>query len=107
MSASEDVSPCGVCGLPVDDAHDRMGHDTATGRPGKRVDYVVLGKRGGIAEYQGIEDRSRIYRTDAAILAVQLGIDESALIGSLFSCWVSPAEHGVIRSDFRCISGVR
>ncbi|WP_204290318.1 hypothetical protein [Micromonospora gifhornensis] len=69
---------------------------------GGRVEYVVVGKRGGIAEFREVGD-SRIRKTDAEVLAYQLGVEQSSLLGRRFSCWVEPAEYGVIRSDFQLV----
>lgn len=46
-SASFDASACGICGQTPDARHDRDGHGA-----GRRVDYVVVGTRGGIAEFR-------------------------------------------------------
>ena len=62
---------------------------------------MVVGLRGGIAEFQLIVKPSKIYRTDAEVLAMQLGINKADLIGQRFRYRVTPAEYGVIRSDFR------
>jgi hypothetical protein len=64
----------------------------------------VTAKRGGIAEFREVDGESRVRKTDAATLAYQLGVEEVSLLGCQFSCWVAPAEFGVIRSDFRLIA---
>jgi DNA-directed RNA polymerase subunit RPC12/RpoP len=104
MKASEHAYECGICGRPLDERHAHDGQDGFAARCGKEVEYIVIGKRGGIADYQNADDASKTYRTDSAVLATQLGLEESSLVGSRFRCWVSPAEYGVIRGDFRLIS---
>jgi len=95
---------CGLCGRPLDDRHDAGGHDGAD-QAGQRVEYVVVGIRGGIAEFREADAESRVRRTDAATLALNLRVEQSSLLGRRYSCRVEPAEHGVIRSDFRLVAG--
>ncbi len=90
---------CGICGHLLDDRHGVDDHHEA-GADSKVVEYVVVGRRGGIAEFREVAGDSKVRKTDAATLAFQLGIDESALLGCRFSCLVERAEYGVIRSDF-------
>jgi hypothetical protein len=77
----------------------------------QRVDLVglskdaVAGLRGEIAHYQAAVDPSTVYRTVAAGLAMQLGTDAADLVGRRFSCWVTPAQYGVFRSDYRLVEG--
>jgi hypothetical protein len=90
---------CGICGRLSDDSHgvdDHRGLDVDS----KVVEYVVVGRRGGIAEFREAADDAKVRKTEAATLAFQLGIDESSLLGCRFSCRVERAGHGVIRSDF-------
>nr|WP_221374789.1 hypothetical protein [Actinoplanes polyasparticus] len=94
------AASCGICGNPLDDCHGVDGHSGDGGVTGKRVEYVVVGKRGGIADFRETDGDSKVRRTDAATLAFELGVDESALPGCRFSCWVERAEYGVIRSNF-------
>lgn len=104
MTAPEHANVCGLCGQPLDERHaDDTQHGVADKR-GETREYVVVGRRGGIADYQRVGDAVRTRRTDAAMLAVQLGIEESRLVGARFSCWVEPAEYGVFESDFTLIS---
>ena len=91
---------CGICGQPMTSAHSE--HVDKSGA-GKRVDYVVVGKRGGIAEFREAGTDSKIRKTDAAALAHQLGIEQLSLLGRRFSCWVELAEYGIVRSDFKLI----
>jgi hypothetical protein len=84
----------------MDGRHGADGHGGG-GEAGKRVEYVVVGKRGGLAEFREADVESRVRKTDAAMLAFQLGVEEVSLLGRRFSCWVAPAEYGVTRSDFR------
>lgn len=95
---------CGICGSPFDDHHGVDGHGRGADAAGKRVEYVVVGRRGGIADFRETDGDSKVRRTDAATLAVQLGVDESALPGCRFSCWVERAEHGVIRSGYTLVA---
>jgi hypothetical protein len=96
VNAPDRDSVCGICGQHD---HGRAG-DTAE-RPGRRIEYVVIGTRGELAHYQATGNPSKTFRTVAAGLAAQLGVPEPELVGSRFSYWVEPAEYGVIRSDFR------
>lgn len=99
MGVSPEIPKCGICGQPLEGGH---GHgDSSSSREGKRIEYVVTGQRGATVHYQAVEDPSRTYKTGATGLAEQLGIKEESLVGRNFSCWVEPAEYGVIRSDFR------
>jgi hypothetical protein len=93
------VPVCGICGRPLDGGHTDGDHTGA----GKRVEYVVVAKRGGIAEFREAGTDSKIRKTEASTLAFQLGVDELSLPGRRFSCWVEPAEYGIIRSDFQLI----
>ncbi|NBE85459.1 hypothetical protein GVV04_31895 [Micromonospora sp. NEAU-HG-1] len=86
----------------MDDRHGADGHGGAN-EAGKRVEYFVVGKRGGIAEFREADVESRVRKTDAATLAFQLGVEETSLPGRRFSCWVAPDEYGVTRSDFRIV----
>ena len=36
----------------------------------------------------------------SAVLAMQLKVELTELVGQRCSCWVAPAEYGVFRSDF-------
>ncbi|BFU41827.1 hypothetical protein KRMM14A1004_00640 [Krasilnikovia sp. MM14-A1004] len=63
----------------------------------------VVGKRGGIAEFREADGDPKVRKTDAAMLTLNLGVDESTLTERRFSCWVAPAEYGVVRSDFKLI----
>lgn len=76
------------------------GPSTETGR---RIEYVIVGLRGEIAHYQAAVNPATVYRTVAAGLAMQLGIDGAELVGRRFSCWVTPAQYGVFRSDYRLV----
>ncbi|MGK5440777.1 hypothetical protein ACSNN7_02950 [Micromonospora sp. URMC 105] len=69
------------------------------------IEYAVVGVRGGLADFRNAADPSKVHRTDAAVLAVQLEIDAADLVGQRFSCWVTPAQYGVFRSDFRRVEG--
>ncbi|MEV4818105.1 hypothetical protein [Micromonospora tulbaghiae] len=95
-NTSFDASTCGICGQPSDARHDGDGPGA-----GRRVDYVVVGTRGGIAEFREADTECRVRRTDAAVLALNLGVEEAGLPGRRFSCLVVPDEYGVTRSDFR------
>ncbi|MDX5458120.1 hypothetical protein [Micromonospora tulbaghiae] len=95
-NTSIDASTCGICGQLQDARHDRDGHGA-----GRRVEYVVVGTRGGLAEFREADAGSRLRKTDAAVLALNLGVEESGLPGRRFSCLVVPDEYGVTRSDFR------
>jgi hypothetical protein len=101
MDVSQEIPRCGICGRPLDDRHTHGESGASVSREGRRVEYVVVGQRGATASYQAAEDSSRTYKTGAAELAEQLGIEESSLVGCHFNCWVKPADYGVIRSDFR------
>jgi hypothetical protein len=98
------AASCDICGNRLDDRHGVGGHIGDSGLAGKRIDYVVVGRRGGIAEFREIDGDSKARRTDAATLAFQLGVDESVLPGCRFSCWVERAEYGVIRSGFMLLT---
>ncbi|MBM0279899.1 hypothetical protein [Micromonospora tarensis] len=104
MDASDDAGDCGICGGPLDERHAHRGSDGAAAGQGRRIEFVVIGRRGGIADYRKADDASRSYRTDAEMLALQLGVAESTLVGRRFSCWISPAEHGTFQSDHRLIA---
>ena len=101
MDLPQEIPECGICGQPLDDQHTHGKLDASASREGRRVEYIVVGQRGATASYQPVEDSSRTYKTGAAELAEQLGIEESSLVGCRFSCWVEPAEYGVIRRDFQ------
>ncbi|MBM2618767.1 hypothetical protein JIG36_24725 [Actinoplanes sp. LDG1-06] len=91
MTRHDPESLCGICGMP----------HVAEATHGERVVYFVVTKRGGVAHFREPDPEAKVRRTDAAILAFQLGVDESSLPGRWFSCWVEPAEYGVFESDFR------
>jgi hypothetical protein len=99
--AADDASRCGLCGRPTDGGHVHEWLDGPAVGAGRRIEYVIVGVRGEIARYQAAADPSTVYRTVAADLATQLGIDAADLVGRRFSCWVTPAQHGVVRSDYR------
>lgn len=80
------AASCDICGNPLDDRHGVDGHSGDADVAGKRVEYVVVGRRGGIAEFRETDGDSKARRTDAATLALQLGVDEPALPGCRFSC---------------------
>jgi hypothetical protein len=101
MDVSPEIPKCGICGRPFDGRHGHGDLGASTSREGRRVEYVVVSQRGATANYQVVEDSSRTYKTGAAELAEQLGIEESSLVSCHFNCWVEPAEYGVIRRDFR------
>ncbi|GID71346.1 hypothetical protein Acy02nite_92270 [Actinoplanes cyaneus] len=92
---------CGTCGRLLDDRHGVDDHREADS---KVVEYVVVGRRGGIAEFREAAGDSKVRKTDAATLAFQLGIDNSTLLGCRFSCRVERAEYGVIRSGFTLLT---
>ncbi|MGA4726990.1 hypothetical protein ACWEOS_13265 [Micromonospora taraxaci] len=104
MKIPEDACECGICGGSLDERHAPDGPDGLGGGRGKRVEYVVVAKRGGIVDYQPVGDAAKSHRTDAAMLAFQLGVEESSLVGRRFSCWITPAEYGTFESDFRLIT---
>lgn len=92
---------CGVCGQLRDGTHAHQWLDGPDSESGRRIEYTVVDVRGGIANFQTAADPSKVYRTDAAVLAMQLEIDAADLVGQRFNCWVTPAQYGVFRSDFR------
>lgn len=102
---SQEMSPnvplCGICGRPMEDGHSADRHGAEDGR---RVEYVVVGRRGGLVEVRQADVEARIRKTDASMLALNLGVDESTLVGRRYSCWVVPDEYGFTRSDFRLVS---
>ncbi|MGC4806739.1 hypothetical protein [Micromonospora sp. DT233] len=65
--------------------------------------YVVVDKRGGIAEFRELGIDSKVRKTDAATLAFNLKVEEVSLPGCRFSCWVEPADYGTFRSDYQLI----
>ncbi|GAA4264305.1 hypothetical protein GCM10022255_116710 [Dactylosporangium darangshiense] len=81
--------------------HAHQGLDGVASETGRRIEYTVVGVRGATANFQAAANPSKVYRTDAADLAMQLEIDAADLVGQRFSCWVTPAQYGVFRSDFR------
>lgn len=85
--------------MDAHDAHQRHDDDRPA-RKGKRIAYVVVELRGATAHFQATDDPGRTFRTGAADLAGQLGIEVSELLGRPYTCWVEPTEYGVIRSDF-------
>jgi hypothetical protein len=98
--SSPDAPTCGICGLPTGDRHGRDGHGVAR-EAGKRIEYVVVGRRGELAEFREADGEPRVRKTDAAVLALNLRVEETSLVGRRFSCLVVPDEYGVTRSDFR------
>ncbi|MET9437714.1 hypothetical protein [Streptomyces sp. NPDC006551] len=102
MDTLREDERCGICGQPLN-AHDthQQHDDGQSARKGKRVTYVVVEVRGAIALYQAVDDPTEASKTGAAGLAEQLGIHLSDLPGRRYSCWVEPAEYGVIQSDFK------
>jgi hypothetical protein len=98
-----DVPVCGICGQLIDDRHQNADHGAV--KAGRRIEYLVVRKLGGIAEFRESGIDSRVRKTDASVLAIQLGVEEENLPGCRFSCHVEPAEYGTIRSDFRLIEG--
>lgn len=101
MDASQENPRCGICGRPLNEQHAHVASSPSASGEGRRVEYIVVGRRGATAEYQAVQDPSKTYKTGATELAEQLGIGESGLVGSRFDCWVERAEFGVIRRDFR------
>jgi hypothetical protein len=101
MDESLATSECGICRLPMNGVHgdDHGGRSSA----GKRVEYLVVGKRGGIAEFREAGIDSKVRKTDAAMLAFQLGVEPASLPECRFTCWVEPAEYGVVRSEFTLV----
>ena len=71
---------------------------------GRRDEYVVIELRGATAHYEPVGDATRTFKTHAASLADELGIEVAELIGCRYSCWVKPDAYGVTRSDFRLIA---
>jgi hypothetical protein len=69
----------------------------------RRVEYVVVALRGGIAEIREPGAGTKVRKTDAAMLAFNLRVEESSLPGRRYSCRVEPAEYGIIRSDFQLL----
>ncbi|MFF7779995.1 hypothetical protein ACFZCG_36910 [Streptomyces tanashiensis] len=102
MDILRDDMRCGICGQLMD-AHDaHQQHDDGTpAREGRRVTYVVVALRGATAHYQAIDDPTQTFKTGADWLTEELGIDLSSLVGRQYTCWVEPAEYGVIQSDFK------
>ncbi|MEV8533937.1 hypothetical protein [Streptomyces sp. NPDC051211] len=102
MDTPRDDIHCGICGQPINahDAHPQHDDDRPA-RKGKRVTYVVVELRGATAHFQATDDPTRTFKTGAADLAEQLGIDLSGLPGRPYTCWVEPTEYGVIRSEFK------
>jgi len=98
---SSDAPLCGVCGHPVGDGRCADGHDAEGGR---RVEYVVVGRRGGLAEVRRADAEATVRKTDASVLALNLGVEESTLVGRRYSCWVVPDEYGFTRSDYKLVS---
>jgi hypothetical protein len=99
LNEAVNVPACGACGRPMGASQadgDRGGGSLAD----KRVNYVIVGIRGGIAEFREAGCDSTVRKTDAAMLAYQLKVDQASLPGRRFSCRVEPAEYGVVRSDF-------
>lgn len=103
MDVSPETPKCGICGQPLEGRHDHGDGDSSRSREGKRIEYVVTSQRGATVHYQAVGDPSRTYKTGATGLADQLGIEEESLVGRNFSCWVEPAEYGVVRRDFRLL----
>ncbi|MFI5972999.1 hypothetical protein [Streptomyces sp. NPDC051452] len=102
MTVSKEKGICGLCGRPLDAQHSPQEHDFPTSaEPGNRVEYVVVEVRGAVAHYQAVDNPSKTNKTGAVELAEELGIDSSTLVGRHYTCLVTPAEYGVIRSDFR------
>ena len=102
MDASRADKRCELCGQPFDARHSHPAPGASgADRPGKRVEYVVVELRGATAHYRAADDPTRTFKTAADRLAKMLGIDESDLLGCRYTCWVAPAEYGVVRSEFR------
>ncbi|MFE0652504.1 hypothetical protein ACFVZH_28390 [Streptomyces sp. NPDC059534] len=99
MGTTRNKLSCGLCGQPFGAQHEQHGRGSMAGA-GKRVEYVVIELRGALAYYQATADHSRTGKTVAAGLAEELGIDLADLPGCRYTCWETPAEHGVIESGF-------
>ncbi|GAA3000679.1 hypothetical protein GCM10020229_11100 [Kitasatospora albolonga] len=98
METSRNEELCGICGQLVDSQHVHAGVDA-----GERIEYVVVEIRGVTAHYQAVKNPSRTLRTGAPMLAQQLGIELSELLGRHYTCLVTPAEYGEIRSQFKLV----
>jgi hypothetical protein len=85
----------------MDGGHAHEWPDDPAPGTGRRIEYAVVGVRGGIADFQPAADPSKVHRTGADTLAAQLKVDVADLVGRRFSCWVVPDRYGVVRSDFR------
>ncbi|MFJ9060270.1 hypothetical protein [Streptomyces sp. NPDC102409] len=67
------------------------------------MEYVVVGLRGATAHCRAVDDPSRAFRTGADVLAEQLGIDLSDLLGRHYTCVETPGEYGVFRGRFELV----
>ncbi|MGW6208575.1 hypothetical protein ACWF9B_33660 [Streptomyces sp. NPDC055089] len=101
MDTQHEGARCGICGQAIEghDAH-QQDKDGRPARKGRSVTYVVVELRGATAHFQATDDPTRTFRTGAADLAGQLGIDLSGLPGRRYTCWVEPTQYGVVRSEF-------
>ncbi|GAA0430394.1 hypothetical protein Aca07nite_39160 [Actinoplanes capillaceus] len=59
-----DTALCGICDNPFDDRHGVDGYGGDADSAGKRVEYVVVDRRGGIAEFRETDGDSKVRRTD-------------------------------------------
>ncbi|MFF4302162.1 hypothetical protein [Streptomyces sp. NPDC001601] len=94
--ATSNSEICGLCGEPLSQEH---SHEEDT--LGVQVEYKVVKIRGILADSVAVEDPNDKHPLPARVLAANLGVDPSSLLGIQYTCLVSHDPYGTTRSNYR------
>lgn len=94
--AANNTNACGLCGAPLTEEHSH--EDENLGIP---VKYKVIKVRGILVDSVAVGDPNDKHPLPARVLAANLGIDASSLLGIQYTCLVSRDPYGTTRSNYR------
>ncbi|MGW3028341.1 hypothetical protein [Streptomyces sp. NPDC001221] len=89
---------CGLCGGSLTEEHSHEEEHL-----GVQVKYKVIKIRGILADSVAVDDPNDKHPLPARVLAANLGIDASSLLGIQYTCLVSRDPYGTTRSNYRRI----
>ncbi|MGI5140407.1 hypothetical protein [Streptomyces sp. CA-106110] len=96
--ATNNTNICGLCGSSLTEEHSHEEENL-----GIQVKYKIIKIRGILADSVAVDDPNDKHPLPARVLAANLGIDATSLLGIQYTCLVSRDPYGTTRSNYHLV----